>query len=90
MGDEARDVELAILFTFWDRLGEVLVEKLESPPYTAFIELLPAFSADVLNVAVLPFSGAVPSAVVPRRNVIVPVGVPYVEVTVAVKVTIWP
>lgn len=54
------------------------------------MESVPALSADVLKLAVLPVRAIVPSAVVPRRNVIVPVGVPYEEVTVAVKVTDCP
>jgi len=52
--------------------------------------LIPALSADVLKLAVFPVMAIVPSAVVPRRNVTVPVGVPYEKLTVVVKVTGWP
>jgi len=52
------------------------------------IEWLRAVNAEVEYVAVPPLvSEPVPSVVVPSRKVTVPLGVPPLEVTVAVKVT---
>ena len=53
------------------------------------IEWEPKARADVENVATPPLSVPVPSVVAPSRNVTMPVGVPPVPVTVAVKVTDW-
>jgi hypothetical protein len=47
-------------------------------------------SADVVKVAWVPDNVPVPMAVPPSRKVTVPVGVPPVDVTVAVNVTDWP
>jgi hypothetical protein len=41
----------------------------------------------VVNTAVLPLNATVPKTMEPSSNVTVPVGVPEVEVTVAVKLT---
>jgi hypothetical protein len=90
LGEEVSVVVLAIFFTTWLKFGEVLVAKVASPLYTALIKYEPAASAEVVKVAVPPLIGAVPSTVVDLRNVIVPVGVPLEDVTVAVKVTDWP
>ena len=51
------------------------------------MECDPTVSVDVVNIALPPLSVPVPSVVVPSLNVTVPVGVPDVAVTVAVKVT---
>jgi hypothetical protein len=54
---------------------------------------VPAFSADVLNVATFPLSVPVPNDVVPSMKVTVPVGVPApgdTTLTVAVNVTDCP
>jgi len=78
-------------FTTWVRVLEVLVPKLASPPYTAVIECEATESAAVANVATPdPLSVPVPSVVAPSLNVTVPVGVPPLPVTVAVKVTDCP
>jgi hypothetical protein len=80
--------------TAWDNTAEVLTEKFVSPPYCAVSECVPAVSAEVASVAApLLFSDPVPSAVVPSKNVTVPVGVPVpgaIAVKVAVSVTIPP
>ena len=47
-------------------------------------------SADVENVATPPDSVPEPIVAAPSLNVTVPVGVPAPELTVAVKVTLWP
>ncbi len=47
-------------------------------------------NADVLTLALSPTKDAVPSDVVPSKNVTEPVGVVDVLVTKAVKVTLWP
>jgi hypothetical protein len=54
------------------------------------MEFEPDGSVDVPKVAVPPLSGAVPNTVVPFLNVTVPVGVPLLELTVAVNVTACP
>ena len=54
------------------------------------MECDPTVSVDVVNIALPPLSVPVPSVVVPSLNVTVPVGVPDVAATVAVKVTAWP
>lgn len=53
------------------------------------IECDPTARVDVVSIALPPLSVPVPRAVVPSLNVTVPVGVPDVAVTVAVKVTAW-
>jgi len=69
----------------------VLVRKPVAPPYTAVIECVRRLKPDVLRVACREeFSLADPRVVVPSMNVTVPVGVPAVALTVAVKVTLWP
>ena len=84
-------VVVAALFTVWVSAPEVLVAKFVSPPYTAVIEWPATDSAEVANVATPdPFSVPVPRVAAPSLNVTVPVGVPALEVTVAVNVTDWP
>jgi hypothetical protein len=52
---------------------------------------VPVVRADVLKVAApLPLSVPVPRVVAPSLKVTVPVGVPALHATVAVKVTAWP
>jgi len=60
------------------------------PLYVAVILCDPVVNVDVANVAVLPLNVPVPILVAPSKNVTVPVGVPDVDDTVAVKVTLWP
>lgn len=60
------------------------------PAYTAVIGCVPLASDEVLNVALPPLRVPVPSMSVPSLKVTVPVGVPPVEETVAVKVTAVP
>ena len=75
--------------TTWFKTVELLAANMESPPYAAVTECVPAVSVDVVKVATaLLLSVPVPSVIVPSRKVIAPVGVPLlVEVTVAVNVT---
>jgi hypothetical protein len=54
------------------------------------MECVPSDSPEVLNVALPLLSVLVPSVVEPFLKVTVPVGVPPLDVTVAVKVTDWP
>ena len=73
--------------------GEVLEVNVESPEYTAVIELVGTVS-DVVSSVATPFViVSVPSEVVPLKNWTVPVGVPAPDVTgatVAVNVTSCP
>jgi hypothetical protein len=82
------------LFTVCVKVEDVLVKKLELPPYTAVIECGEALavSADVVNVAVPALRAVDPSVVAPSLNVTVPVGEPPngPGATLAVKVTDWP
>src|SRR5215469_13601078 len=62
--------------------------KFKSPSYTAVILVLPTLRADVVNVATPPFIAACPTG---SNTTISPSGGgPFLEVTVAVKVTAWP
>ena len=54
------------------------------------IAWLPLDSADVVKLACPLLSVAEPSAVAPSLNVTVPVAVPLLAATLAVKVTAWP
>src|SRR4051812_30533511 len=57
----------------------------------AVIECVRRLNPDVLKLACREeFKVAEPRVVVPSLNVTVPVGVPVVALTVAVKVTLWP
>lgn len=70
---------------------EVLAPKLLSPPYAAVIGCAPAVSVEVMKVAMpLPFNVPAPMELLPSLNVTLPVGVPCVDVTVAVNVTLCP
>ena len=67
---------------------DTLPPKLASPPYTAVIEWLPGVSVVAVKVACkAPERLAVPRVELPSLNVIVPVGVPLLALTLAVKVT---
>jgi hypothetical protein len=73
----------------WVRAVEVLAANLESPPYAAVMECVPAVSVDVVKIPKPPlFNVALPIVAVPSRKFAVPVGVPEaLEVTVTVNVT---
>jgi hypothetical protein len=59
-----------------------------SPPYSAVITWDPIVKDEVESVATPePLRGADPNATPPSLNIIVPVGSPAVDMTVAVKVT---
>jgi hypothetical protein len=89
--EELNAVELPALFTVCDNAAEVLVAYAVLPEYTAVIVWLPTANAEVAIFAFPPLTMADPNGVAPSLNVTVPVIVPGVtEVTVAVKVTVWP
>jgi len=71
-------------------LDELLEAKLESPLYTAVMGCVPTVKVEIVKLAVVPVSVAVPIAVAPSWNDTVPVGVPVAELTVAVSVRDWP
>src|SRR6266568_5145133 len=70
----------------------LLFRKFTSPLYSAVIVWVPAFKVEVVNVAAPPAFKATgaPRLAPLSLNCAVPVGVPALEVTVAVKVTLWP
>ncbi len=81
------------LFTCWVKAAADEEILFASPPYCAVMlcETTPSVFMDKVATPVL--SVAVPSRVLPSRNVTMPVGVPVAGatgVTVAVNVTIWP
>ena len=88
--DEVSEVEVLALFTVCVSTAEVLPEKLALPPYTAVMECDPTARVEVANVAFPPASVPVPKVFTPFLKVTVPVGVPPVDVTVAVNVTLAP
>ena len=71
---------------------EVLPAKFESPLYTAVIELVPTGSVESVKIAAPLSNAPVPNTVLPFINVMVsPLGgAPWLEVTIAVKVTACP
>ena len=86
-------VVVAVAATVTLTAGEVIDENLESPRYSAVIELAPAVRAVVASVATPPESVPSPSDVPPFKNSTVPVGVPapgLTGATVAVNVTLCP
>jgi len=91
--EELTAVVVPDLLTVCVKMLEVLVLKLESPPYTAVIECDVTDRALVLNVAWPPLNGPVPKVVAPSLKVTVPVGEPapgeFTD-TVAVNVTDCP
>lgn len=77
--------------TTWVSTAELLPLKLLSPPYTAVMEWLPTVSPEVVRPACPePFRATIPKSMLPSKKVTVPVGVPPLPVTVAVKVTACP
>lgn len=54
------------------------------------MECVPTVKVEIVKLAVVPVSVAVPIAVAPSWNDTVPVGVPVAELTVAVSVRDWP
>jgi hypothetical protein len=75
----------------WLRAEDVLPASFASPLYFAEMESVPAVVKEVVRVARLPLSVAVPSVCDPERKVTDPVAAPpYWLVTVAVNVTDWP
>lgn len=78
-------------FTICVNGEEVFALKLLSPEYEAVMVCAPTANADVVNEAApVESSVAVPMVEVPSRKVTVPVGVPEVALTVAVKVSACP
>lgn len=89
--DEINEVLVSAFVTTWDTADDVLVASLASPLYTAVIECVATVSVAVPKVATPPVRGTASSVAVPFLNVTVPVGIsPEAEVTLAVKVTLWP
>src|SRR5277367_5959755 len=74
--------------TTWCTPLDVLASKSLSPPYTALTWGVPACNAEVVNTAVPPFNGAVPSAFETLKVTVSPFG--GAGVTTAVKVTACP
>src|SRR5436305_6005694 len=70
----------------------MLFRKFPLPLYSAVIVCVPAVKDDVVNVATPPAFKAdgAPRFVPLSLNCTVPLGVPAPELTVAVKVTLWP
>jgi hypothetical protein len=98
LAEEVTAVVVEAWLTVWVTELEVLVKKLESPPYVAVIECSPADSGAVVVQVAFPLVSSVAGAVqlmglVPSLKATVPVGVGAPEatgVTGAVKVTGWP
>ncbi len=90
LSEEITLVLVEIPFTVCVSAAEVLGSNAESPRYEAVMECEPTLSAEVESVADPAFSVAVPSEIVPSKNSTVPVGVPPVPVTLAVKATCCP
>jgi hypothetical protein len=83
-------VVVVVALTTWLSVLDVLASHPALPVKTAVIEWVPAASDEVENVALpVVVLTATPEArvVVPSLKAIVPRGTPFVEVTVAVKVT---
>ena len=68
----------------------MLPAKFESPLYTAVMEFDVADKEDVTKIAMPPLTVPEPIWFPPSMKVIVPVGIPVAQETVAVKVTDWP
>jgi hypothetical protein len=71
-------------------MGDVLPAKLVLATYTTVMLCDPVVSVVVENATVPPLRALVASSVAPSINFTLPVGVPPVDVTVAVNVTFWP
>jgi hypothetical protein len=87
LADEVTLAVVLALFTVCVKGAEVLELKLLSPPYSAVIECEPTDKEEVVKAATPPVRDPVPNVTVPSLNVTVPVGVPPVPDTLAVKVT---
>jgi hypothetical protein len=73
------------------RAGDVLAMRLASPLYAAVMEWLPTAGDEMLRVATLLLTAALPSTTEPSLKVTVPVAMPpLAPVTVAVRVTACP
>jgi hypothetical protein len=90
----SEEVSFAVVFallTVCANAAEALDPYDVLPEYTAVMDWLPAASTDVDNMALPPLTVPDPSTVAPSLKDTVPVIVPaVVELTVAVKVTVWP
>ena len=75
------------LFTVCVKTEEVLASKLLSPPYSAVMEWEPVEREEVMKVACPPLKVPVLSIVPPSLKLTVPVAVPLLAETVAVRVT---
>ena len=85
-------VELVALVITWETIADVLVTYLLSPLYVTAINLVLTPNVLIENEAVPPLSATFPRTAAPDLKLIVPVGVPVLELstTVAVKVTFCP
>src|SRR5689334_21205574 len=89
--DELTVVVVAAWFTTWESVVAVLPAKWLSPPYTAAIVWVPTASDAVDKTACPDALSATGACGVPSMlNVTLPVGVPPLPDTVAVKVAAWP
>jgi hypothetical protein len=91
--EEAKTVVVVALLTTCFTTFDVLPGRLESPPYTALIALVPTGNVDVIKLAEPPLNVPVPKTVVPFMNEMISPsggGTPRLEVTVAVKATVCP
>jgi hypothetical protein len=88
--DETTCVVVPALFVVRETAAEALPVKLLEPAYVAVMEFVPTGAAEVASVATPEDRTAVPTLWPLIRNVTLPVGVPPVEVTVAVSVTVSP
>jgi len=79
-----------VLFTFCVTALDVLTLKLGSPLYCTVIECAATERVAVTKVACPAASARVPRTFAPSMKVTLPIGVPWVEVTVAVNVTVSP
>ena len=90
--DDAIEVVVVAVFTAWLTGADVLALKLAEPWYMAVIECVPAAS-DETEMNALPLANvALPSVVEVEASekITVPLGVPDVEVTAAVRVMLSP
>jgi hypothetical protein len=87
--EETTVVMVVVLLTSCCTGFEVLSAKVESPPYTALTAVVPGGSDEVVMAAVPLLKVAVPKTATPFVKVMVSPfgGAPWLEVTVAVKIT---
>src|ERR1700690_3906182 len=88
--DEANDSVVRATFTISFTRDDPLRSNSWDPSYTALIGWVPAGSVEVENAVLPPANSALPNSVVPSKNSTVPVGTPEEELTVEVKVMVWP